>query len=74
MELPSRLVGELVQRGQVLYSDIFERIDHPKFFVVIGITDTQVVGFFYINSEINRLINTKKEQAPNAVSVVCTRL
>lgn len=56
------LVDSLVSRGQILHSDIFEDIDHAKFFVVIGISDDAVAGFFYINSEINRFINNKDEQ------------
>ena len=62
MELPSQLLEELVLRGQILHSDIFEDIDHAKFFVVIGVSEDSVAGFFYINSEINRFINTKDEQ------------
>lgn len=62
MELPTVLLEEVVRRGQILHSDIFEEIDHAKFFVVIGVTEEAVVGFFYINSEINRFINTKDEQ------------
>lgn len=62
MDLPVVLVDSLVSRGQILHSDIFEDIDHAKFFVVIGISDDAVAGFFYINSEINRFINNKDEQ------------
>jgi hypothetical protein len=38
-----------VERGQILYSNIFANIDHPKFFVVVGVTEDEVAGFFYIN-------------------------
>lgn len=62
MELPADLVGTLVERGQILHSDIFEDIDHPKFFVVIGVSETEVAGFFYINSHINTSVNRKQEQ------------
>ena len=62
MELPSELVKILVERGQILYSNIFANIDHPKFFVVVGVTDDEVAGFFYINSRINTNVNTKEEQ------------
>ena len=62
MELPNILVESVIQRGTILYSDIFENIDHPKFFVVIGITDDSVAGFFYINSKINENIIRKVEQ------------
>jgi len=62
MKLPSKLLGEQVKRGVILHSTIFENIDHGKFFVVIGVTDTCAVGFFYINSHIHPSIFTKKEQ------------
>ena len=62
MELPAILLDTLVYRGQILHSDIFENIDHAKFFVVIGVSSDSVAGFFYINSEINRFINNKDEQ------------
>lgn len=62
MELPSELVKILVERGQILYSNIFANIDHPKFFVVVGVTEDEVAGFFYINSRINNNVNTKEEQ------------
>jgi hypothetical protein len=62
MELPSELVKILVERGQILYSNIFANIDHPKFFVVVGVTEEEVAGFFYINARINTNVNTKEEQ------------
>lgn len=62
MELPSDLLQVLVERGQILYSNIFTNIDHPKFFVIIGVTEDEVAGFFYINSRINTNVNTKEEQ------------
>ena len=62
MELPSDLIKTLVERGQILYSNIFTNIDHPKFFVIIGVTEDEVAGFFYINSKINPNVNTKEEQ------------
>ena len=62
MELPSELVKILVERGQILYSNVFANIDHPKFFVVVGVTEDEVAGFFYIISRINTNVNTKEEQ------------
>ena len=62
MELPSELLQVLVERGQILYSNIFTNIDHPKFFVVVGVTDDEIAGFFDINSRINTNVNTKEEQ------------
>ena len=62
MELPADLMNVFVERGQILHSDIFENIDQPKFFVIVGVTDDEVAGFFYINSKINTKVNTKPEQ------------
>lgn len=62
MDLPETLIGETVRRGQILHSEIFDNIDHAKFFVVIGVTDDEVAGFFYINSRVNSLVNRKPEQ------------
>ncbi len=63
MELPASLIDStVVCRGQILHSDIFEDIDHAKFFVIIGVSKDSVAGFFYINSDINRFINNKVEQ------------
>lgn len=45
MELPSELVKILVERGQILYSNIFANIDHPKFFVVVGVTEDEWQDF-----------------------------
>ena len=56
------MVGALVERGQILHSDIFEEIDHPKFFVIIGVSKDEIAGLFYINSSINRAVNRKPEQ------------
>ena len=41
---------------------MFDDIDHGKFFVVIGVTDEEVAGFFYVNSNINSNVITKQEQ------------
>ena len=46
MELPADLMNVFVERGQILHSDIFENIDHPKFFVIVGVTDDEVAVFF----------------------------
>lgn len=62
MDLPEVLVGETIRRGQILHSEIFDDIDHAKFFVVVGVTEDQVAGFFYINSRVNTLVNRKPEQ------------
>lgn len=63
MQLPDKIIGDtIIQRGQILLSNIFESIDHEKFFLVIGVSEDEVTGFFYINSNINPLVNRKPEQ------------
>lgn len=62
MELPATLIDSTIRRGQIFHSSIFDDIDHGKFFVVIGVTDNEVAGFFYINSNINPNVNRKQEQ------------
>ena len=62
MELPAVLVDHTIRRGQIFHSTMFDDIDHGKFFVVVGVTDEEVAGFFYINSNINSNVITKQEQ------------
>lgn len=46
MELPAVLVDHTIRRGQIFHSTMFDDIDHGKFFVVVGVTDEEVAGFF----------------------------
>lgn len=62
MNVPETLLAEQVDRGTILLSNIFDDIDHSKFFVIIGVSETHVAGFFFINSNINRYIMGKPEQ------------
>lgn len=62
MELPANLINLVVDRGQILHSDMFAGIDHPKFFVIIGVSENEIAGFFYINSQINKSVIRKPEQ------------
>lgn len=62
MELPSALIGDTIRRGQIFHSSIFQDINHGKFFVVIGVTETEVAGFFYINSKVNTNVQKKPDQ------------
>ena len=62
MELPNALVEASVTRGAILHSTIFEYIDHGKFFVVIGVSQDCIAGFFFINSNISMYIQDKPEQ------------
>lgn len=61
MELPVSLIGENIGRGDILLSE-FDGIDHRKFFVVMGVSEDKVCGFFFINSNIHPAIFNKQEQ------------
>ena len=39
MILPSSLHENFIKRGTILHSEIFEDIDHGKFFAVMGISE-----------------------------------
>ena len=62
MEVPRPLVETRVTRGTILHSTMFENIDHGKFFVIVGVSEEHVAGFFFINSNINIHIEGKQEQ------------
>lgn len=70
MEIPAQLAEDAVDRGSILITR-FRGIDHPKFFVVIGISDDAIAGFFYINSEINTNVNRKPEQLQMQYKIMC---
>ncbi len=48
-----------IKRGTIFHSDIFEKIDHGKYFVIIGENEEEYIGFFYINSRIHPSIESK---------------
>lgn len=62
MEIPSILIESQIDRGTILHSTMFENIDHGKFFVIIGVSDNYVAGFFFINSNVNIHIEGKQAQ------------
>ena len=61
MELPVQLLQKGIKRGSILLSDSFEDIDHSKFFAVIGVYQDKIAGFFFINSRIHPIIESKAE-------------
>lgn len=61
MEIPAALTESVIRRGTILHSDMFEQIDHGKFFVIMGVSEDHIVGFFFINSNINNYIFGKQE-------------
>ena len=62
MEIPSTLIELRIERGTILHSTMFENIDHGKFFVIVGISEEFVAGFFFINSKVNKHIEEKQAQ------------
>ena len=61
MDIPVSLIESSICRGVILLSE-FDGIDHQKFFVVMGVSEKKVCGFFFINSNINPVIFNKQEQ------------
>ena len=61
MDIPVSAIADSIQRGDILLSE-FDGIDHQKFFVVMGISEDKVCGFFFINSNIHPAIFNKLEQ------------
>ena len=55
MDLPISLIEKSIGRGDILLSE-FDGIDHRKFFVVMGVNEENVCGFFFINSNIHPAI------------------
>lgn len=62
MEIPASIHRNFIRRGVILHSEIFEEIDHGKFFAIIGVSGNVVAGFFFINSRIHRSILNKPAQ------------
>lgn len=62
MEFPLSLHESFIKRGVVLHSEMFEDIDHGKFFAVIGVSNDMVAGFFFINSRIHPVLEKRPEQ------------
>lgn len=61
MEVPVGEIANSIGRGDILLSE-FDGIDHRKFFVVMGVSEEKVCGFFFINSNIHPAIFNKQEQ------------
>lgn len=62
MDLPLELLNQTVERGTILLSDSFADIDHAKYFVIIGVFEDKIAGFFFINSRIHPIIFNKPAQ------------
>ncbi len=65
MELPAELYDMVINPGSIIHADksCHTYIDHDKFFVIIGIYDDTIAGYFFINSGIcNTILREKGEQ------------
>lgn len=62
MDFPVDSIASQIKRGTILHSNMFENIGHGKFFVVIGVTEEYIAGFFFINSNVHKSIFGKQEQ------------
>ncbi len=62
------LAGLAITRGAILHGH-FDNINHPKFFVIIGENEEQLVGFFFINSNIHQSIKNKPAQFEMQMSI-----
>lgn len=60
MEIPQDIIEQSINRGSILHADFFSNIDHGKFFVIIGVSQEFVAGFFFINSNINKSLYKKQ--------------
>ena len=56
IELSNDFLEASIRRGAILHSYMFHNIDHGKFFVVVGVSEDRVAGFFFINSQINKFL------------------
>lgn len=61
MDIPVSKIESSIGRGDILLSE-FDGIDHRKYFVVMGVSENRLCGFFFINSNINPAIFNKQEQ------------
>lgn len=59
----SKINSKLIIRGAIFRSNEFKGIGHPKIFVVVGEdSKNNVLGYYFINSNINEnVIKNKKE-------------
>lgn len=63
MEFP-QAADLLLCRGSIFHGDseVFPAIDHGKFFAIIGEDDDELIGAFFINSEVNTNVIRTPEQ------------
>ena len=72
MEFP-QAADLLLQRGSIFHGNIFHGIDHGKFFAVVGEDGNDLIGAFFINSEINTNVIRTTEQHDLQIPLTNTR-
>lgn len=71
MDIGAALAGACIERGAVLHSHEFEDIDHGKFFVIVGESEDNLYGFFFINSNINPYLRKRPELYQMQIPLDC---
>ena len=63
----------LLCRGNIFHGDIFPDIDHGKYFAVVGEDGNNLIGAFFINSEVNTNVIRTQEQHDLQMPLTNTR-
>ena len=71
MEFP-QAAEMILCRGSIFHGNIFPTIDHGKFFAVIGEDGDDLIGAFFINSDIN--LNVIRSQEQHDLQIPLTNL
>ncbi|MDR3226283.1 MAG: hypothetical protein LBT56_01245 [Prevotellaceae bacterium] len=50
-----------IKRGAIFLSEKIKNIEHPKFFVIIGEDANNFVGYFFINSSVNKYMFSRQD-------------
>ena len=61
MDTNAALAGTLIQRGVILIVHPNPHAEHPKFFVVIGENDEELVGYFLINTDPSNYVKSRPD-------------
>lgn len=61
IKLSNEFLSLSIKRGAILHSYMFHDIDHGKFFVVVGVSEDKVAGFFFINSRVNKYVQRNQD-------------
>lgn len=45
MDLLEAIIEKNIKHGEIYLSNVFKDIEHPKFFVIMGISEEEVIAF-----------------------------